>query len=706
LKDLVAGLSNIKDKANALFNSMFRKKYQSLSTMMSDSVSKWVVCPVREDADLEQLDNHLGVEDGAFSDFRKEAYAKWTGYQKEVPGEKCECEVSCKKGFERYGGGEENVERSCEADLKIVPPVPVCFEKKRFLDEERARCPDVFSTELFKREKGCRSCEPGPGCTCTASCPESTKRVGGGNEREEIPCVAHTTDVEVSIVSSCEEISNRTLCENSTVTIDGAQVPCCFRSGTFSDGKTTCAPQGSQLITSKHRPEVCFQQFAARWDPLPECAMLCDPRDLKRAAHLDVIECDDCIVGQTDCACEVTCEDGFIRHGGGDEGKRNCMDDPSYGSPPICKKAGPGEQDGDEVVPPHCPWPEEHDSYTVDGCEGCYADGEHCECIISCKEQWGDVEAPKREEAQTCNSEERKLIYTKDCTTILDEEECLASGDNTDRAPCCWREDGLTDEVQFGGAKCAPFGWKPMKFAPDQCAQVQKASFSPGPPVCSPLCQLPPSDQLKENHVVPQNCDRCAADKPAEDCKCEMLCEGAYQSYGSTSTSCSVENLVFPITSACACKPGQEAACDSESLTCETLRASHYEEIGKVNGCENCKGGDGHVQGDGLVREGLNEELHATAQAQPGVQCACLLDVVAQVLAAVLERPSLSLLDVVAQDHRFDTNDDVKGFHGQGDGHVRQGLHEELHATVQAWHQVQRACLLVVVARVHAAVHE
>ncbi|CAK0827001.1 unnamed protein product [Prorocentrum cordatum] len=89
MRDLVAGLGAVADRANAMFASMFRQNYQGLSVMMSESVSKWIVCPIREDANLQELDSHLGVEDAAFQDFRKEAYSKWTGYEAKVPGEEC-----------------------------------------------------------------------------------------------------------------------------------------------------------------------------------------------------------------------------------------------------------------------------------------------------------------------------------------------------------------------------------------------------------------------------------------------------------------------------------------------------------------------------------------------------------------------------------------------------------------------------------------
>lgn len=89
VQDLVAGVGKIADRAKQMFDSMFNKKYTNLAGMMSGSVSKWAVCPIKSDADLTALDSHLGVEDAAFQDFSKEAYKKWTGFQKAIPGEAC-----------------------------------------------------------------------------------------------------------------------------------------------------------------------------------------------------------------------------------------------------------------------------------------------------------------------------------------------------------------------------------------------------------------------------------------------------------------------------------------------------------------------------------------------------------------------------------------------------------------------------------------
>eukprot|EP00929_Paragymnodinium_shiwhaense_P087962 TRINITY_DN4812_c0_g2_i1.p1 TRINITY_DN4812_c0_g2~~TRINITY_DN4812_c0_g2_i1.p1 ORF type:complete len:1412 (+),score=340.01 TRINITY_DN4812_c0_g2_i1:67-4302(+) len=89
VKDIVAGVGSITDKAREMFDAMFNEKYSNLADMMSGSVSKWAVCPIRADVDVAKVDAHLGVEDAAFQDFQKEGYRKWTGFKEKIPGEEC-----------------------------------------------------------------------------------------------------------------------------------------------------------------------------------------------------------------------------------------------------------------------------------------------------------------------------------------------------------------------------------------------------------------------------------------------------------------------------------------------------------------------------------------------------------------------------------------------------------------------------------------
>ena len=88
-----------------------------------------------------------------------------------------------------------------------------------------------------------------------------------------------------------------------------------------------------------------------------------------------------------------------------------------------------------------------------------------------------------------------------------------------------------------------------------------------------------------------------------------------------------------------------------------------------------------HLQGDGLSGQGLDEDLHTTAQAQDQVKGGFLLDVVVGQGTAVLQlltsedqalligRDTFLILDL-----RLDVIDGVAGLDLQGDGLASQGL--------------------------------
>ncbi|KAM0910373.1 hypothetical protein ACQ4PT_014204 [Festuca glaucescens] len=118
-----------------------------------------------------------------------------------------------------------------------------------------------------------------------------------------------------------------------------------------------------------------------------------------------------------------------------------------------------------------------------------------------------------------------------------------------------------------------------------------------------------------------------------------------------------------------------------------------------------------HLQGDGLSSEGLDEDLHATTEAEHQVKGRLLLDVVVRQGAAILKlltsedeallvrRDALLILDL-----GLDVVDGVRRLHLQGDGLAGEGLHEDLHATTQAENQVEGGLLLDVVIRQGAAI--
>lgn len=74
----------------SFFTSAFHSQQSKLAEMLSGSLTKWVVCGVAENASYEELDLWLGTEDAAFQEHVREAYAKWTNYEKKVPGDQCD----------------------------------------------------------------------------------------------------------------------------------------------------------------------------------------------------------------------------------------------------------------------------------------------------------------------------------------------------------------------------------------------------------------------------------------------------------------------------------------------------------------------------------------------------------------------------------------------------------------------------------------
>ena len=146
----------------------------------------------------------------------------------------------------------------------------------------------------------------------------------------------------------------------------------------------------------------------------------------------------------------------------------------------------------------------------------------------------------------------------------------------------------------------------------------------------------------------------------------------------------------------------EDQARRGDALLVLDLRLHVVDRVGRLN-----------LQGDGLARQGLDEDLHATAQAQHEVERRLLLDVVVRERAAVLEllaREDQALLvrgdALLVLDLRLHVVDRVGRLDLEGDGLARQGLDEDLHAAAQAQHEVERRLLLDVVVRERAAVLE
>lgn len=137
--DLVAGVTQVEDRAFAIFDAVFRTRYAGLSTLMTDSTTKWVVCKIKSDANYTLVDTHLSTEDATFMDHSREVYASWTGYT-DVPGVNCEsqegdprfdaipgsqlCEIAelHADNFERYTNDEGELEQFICPRRMMLPP--------------------------------------------------------------------------------------------------------------------------------------------------------------------------------------------------------------------------------------------------------------------------------------------------------------------------------------------------------------------------------------------------------------------------------------------------------------------------------------------------------------------------------------------------------------------------------------------------------
>jgi len=117
------------------------------------------------------------------------------------------------------------------------------------------------------------------------------------------------------------------------------------------------------------------------------------------------------------------------------------------------------------------------------------------------------------------------------------------------------------------------------------------------------------------------------------------------------------------------------------------------------------------LKGNGLAGEGLDENLHTTAETEDEVKGGLLLDVVVREGAAVLEllagenetllvgRNALLVLNL-----GLDVVDGVRGLDLKGNGLASKGLDEDLHTTTEAKNEVEGGLLLNVVIGKGAAV--
>merc|ERR1711937_179922 len=106
----------------------------------------------------------------------------------------------------------------------------------------------------------------------------------------------------------------------------------------------------------------------------------------------------------------------------------------------------------------------------------------------------------------------------------------------------------------------------------------------------------------------------------------------------------------------------------------------------------------------------MHAMLHTTTQAEHQVQSRLFLNVVVRQSAAVFQllagknQPLLIRWDsLLVLNLRLDVVDCIAGFHIKSDSLASEGLHENLHTSSQAQHQVQSRLFLNVVVRQSAA---
>merc|ERR1719399_134876 len=103
-----------------------------------------------------------------------------------------------------------------------------------------------------------------------------------------------------------------------------------------------------------------------------------------------------------------------------------------------------------------------------------------------------------------------------------------------------------------------------------------------------------------------------------------------------------------------------------------------------------------NIEGDGLTSEGLDENLHTTAETEHQVEGRLFLDVVVGKSTAVLELLTGEDKTLLVWGNAFFILDlglhvlnGVAGLNIEGDGLTSEGLDENLHTTAETEHQVE-----------------
>lgn len=223
---------------------------------------------------------------------------------------------------------------------------------------------------------------------------------------------------------------------------------------------------------------------------------------------LTVSGCEDCVPGEKECPCKVTCVQDWIRVGGGKEDSdepRMCDDKSMFPPAPTCMP---------KPDPPKCQKPSGY-GYKMNGCESCTA-GQPCECSVKCNRGL-DASAGKMGD-KACELKPASLTEAQ-CSDLTGRSQCLSSWES--KVPCCYRRDGFQN-----GKVCAKQGDEAIQDQPDSCAPLEMGEF-PDLPKCVPICTY---TRLQGRSWKSEgSCDHCLADAP---CDCQMKCQDGYEFIG------------------------------------------------------------------------------------------------------------------------------------------------------------------------------
>jgi len=123
-------------KTTDFFSGRLSQQYAHMGAFMSGSFAKWIMCPIVEDANMEELDQLLGTEDPVLREHVKEAYSKWTGYEGEVPGDKCTSDADLLPEAQFQAGC-----RVCEFSELWVSEPEKWWTDDTYQTEEEFMCP-------------------------------------------------------------------------------------------------------------------------------------------------------------------------------------------------------------------------------------------------------------------------------------------------------------------------------------------------------------------------------------------------------------------------------------------------------------------------------------------------------------------------------------------------------------------------------------